>query len=159
MIFLGVYQDWLQCVYTVKRLLQRTDEKILLRSDGDYDETLATALFHQERVLIIKGKERLKARGCGGRNAHNYLSLYLKFSTESYLIKIDPDTGVNHAPTLPPEFDVACNYVKRSLRGGAMSSTRAKLYADKRKSLVDCVGSNSPMAIKSKDWMRQKSGS
>jgi len=50
--------------------------------------------------------------------------LYLKFSTDSYLIKIDPDTGVNHAPTLPPKFDIACNFVEGSLRGGAIAFSR-----------------------------------
>jgi len=124
MIFLGVYHDGLSCVYTVKRLLKLTDEYIVVRSDGHSDETVASALLHQERVLIVNGKERLKARGRGGENAHHYLSLFLKFSQDSYLIKIDPDTGVNHAPTLPAEFDVACNFVEGSLRGGAIAFSR-----------------------------------
>jgi hypothetical protein len=43
---------------------------------------------------------------------------------DSYLIKIDPDTGINHPPTFPAEFDVACNYIRGSLRGGAIAFTR-----------------------------------
>ncbi len=124
MIFIGVYDDWLNGVYTVKQVLKLTEEKVIVRSDGHYNETFSSALLHQKQVLLVKGEKRLKARGHGGENAHNYLSLYLRFCPDSLMIKIDPDTGVNHAPTLPCKFDVACNYVEGSLRGGAIAFSR-----------------------------------
>ena len=120
MIFLGVYQDWFLAVWTINRLLALTDEQILVRSDGHYNHEFASILLQRERVLIVRGDERLKVSGNGGLYTHTWLSLFLRFSLDSYLIKIDPDTGVNHPPTFPAEFDIACNYIRSSLRGGAM---------------------------------------
>jgi len=122
MIFLGVYRDWAKAIHTINRLLEHTNEQILIRSDGDYDNKLASQLLQRNRVLLVRGKRRLKVVGSGGLYTHNWLSLFLQFSRDSYLIKIDPDTGVNHAPNLPSDnFDVACNYVDGSLRGGAIA--------------------------------------
>jgi len=124
MIFLGVYQDWFLAVWTINRLLAFTNEQILVRSDGDYDNKLASNLLQRERVLLVRGDKRLKAAGNGGLYTHTWLSLLLRFSLDSYLIKIDPDTGINHTPTLPAEFDVACNFMNGALRGGAVAFTR-----------------------------------
>jgi len=125
MIFLGVYRDWAKAIHTVNRLLEHTNEQILIRSDGDYDNKLASQLLQRNRVLVVRGKKRLKVVGSGGLYTHHWLSLFLQFSRDSYLIKIDPDTGVNHAPSLPSvSFDVACNYFDDALRGGAIAFTR-----------------------------------
>ncbi|MFB6275082.1 MAG: hypothetical protein ABEI32_02890 [Halothece sp.] len=124
MIFLGVYQDWFLAVWTINRLLVLTNEQILVRSDGHYNHEFASVLLQRERVLIVRGDERLKVSGNGGLYTHTWLSLFLRFSLDSYLIKIDPDTGINHPPTFPAEFDVACNFMNGALRGGAVAFTR-----------------------------------
>lgn len=124
MIFLGVYDDWIKATFTVKQLLAKTEEKIVVRFDGQKNP-LSSEFPCEKRVFLVWGSERLKQRGYGGRNAHNYLNLYLSFSKDDTLIKIDPDTGVNRAPILPDSFDVASNVLDlgedKYLQGGAMA--------------------------------------
>jgi len=127
MIFLNIYDEWLQSSIVVTQLLDLTNEKILIRTDGFcYKEFANWLKLFANRVGIVQGDKRLKVAGNGGLLGQTWLKLFLLLSTDSYLIKIDPDTGINRAPMFPSRFEVSCNYRDdhRYLLGGALLFSR-----------------------------------
>lgn len=134
MIFLGIYDEWRLAINTLNRVLTLTNERVMARADGTYDPVIFPFLSNYHRVLFVRGRERLKVRGNGGLACHTWLKLFLQFSQDSYLIKIDPDSVINRAPTVPTGYDVASNYsaVKHHLLGGAIAFSRiaVKLIVD-----------------------------
>jgi len=128
MFYIGVYDEWEQLEITVRQILEKTDKRIFIRSDGNYHPEIGNRLLYlSSRVLILRSQLREKVKGQGGRYTSSWMSAFFNMFSMPYVIKVDPDTGINHEPTLPfpiPEFDIACNYVKGSLRGGAIALTR-----------------------------------
>jgi len=129
MIYLGVYQDWTKACYTVNRLINLTNERIFIKSDGNYHPTYGSYLLNlSNRIVLVRSHVRQKVRGSGGAYTQSWMQCFLSFfDGEDYLIKVDPDTGINHAPILPDAFDVACNYIEGSLRGGAIALSKVAI--------------------------------
>ena len=142
MIFLGIYDEWKLATSLIPRLIQLTNESILIRTDGTWSDEFSSfyssfIVEYPHRILTVRGKERLKIKGNGGLLCHTILEIFLKFTDDLYLIKIDPDTGINHAPTVPTEFDVAANYSDEGyLLGGAIAFSRSAIQKIVESSLL-----------------------
>lgn len=142
MIFLGVYDEWELATSLIPRLIKLTNECILVRTDGTWSDKFSSfyssfIVEHPHRILTIRGKERLKVKGKGGALCHQVLNSFFFTNLQPYLIKIDPDTGINHAPTVPTEFDVASNYSSQGyLLGGAIAFSRSAIQAIVESSLL-----------------------
>ncbi len=153
----NVYQDF----HLMKRLISQIKENcknsVIIIGDGVKLEP-----FCKEGTIWFEC-DRAKSENQKGLWTQRYLELYLKNTTESHLIRVDPDTCIWQPFSLPSgEYDIfgtisPKRYKHPYVRGGCIGFTRsaAEKIVDSKMLLDDCYKGYNYQRYKHYRWKHE----